>query len=122
MLDAGSFECACESHCQFILEELTEMTSKEGGHLFGFDRVDCRAHQFLIEGRQILLTMKDDVRGIFHLHQAPVIEGRKVTDDRTQFSGEAVQMTMKVLGRKGVGQILGFFPSVQSRSGRYPVG
>ena len=63
----------------FILVSGGESTSEKGGNMLGFDSVHSGTHDVPAEGLEGSLTTKNHVSSIFHLHEAPVIAGVKVT-------------------------------------------
>ena len=59
-------------------------------------------------GLQVPLPAKHNVGSIFCLHKAPVTAVGKVTNDRTVFWYDLVELTMKVFSHHRIGQFLSF--------------
>ena len=50
----------------------------------------------LVERSEILLSSKDDIRGVFDLHQAPVVRHAELASDRIIAPGEPVEGAMQL--------------------------
>jgi len=109
MLDARPFNpgVIIRTHLSFKL--IRQLSAQESGDVFRFDRMDRRAHQFLVDRTQILPALEDDVHGIFHLHKTPVIRRRKVTNNGAVFPGDSIELPMDPSRGKGVGHTLSRF-------------
>jgi len=107
MFDTGSFHPGVEGIAHFILVAAVEFPAKEGGNILGFDRVNRGAHNFVIDRFKITLSLEDDIRGIFDLHQAPVIVVAKVPDDRAVLPDDFIELTMQSFYIDIVRQLLG---------------
>src|SRR5690606_21806010 len=59
------------------------------------------------ERSEILLSSKDDIRGVFDLHQAPVVRHAELASDRTIAPGEPVEGAMQVADGEVIGDPLG---------------
>lgn len=108
MLDACPFNPCVIIRTQFSFKLIRQPSTQEGGNVFRFNRMDRRAHQFLIDRGQVIPTLEDDIHGIFYLHKAPVIRRREVPNNGTVFPGESVELPMDLSRGKGVGHALGF--------------
>src|SRR5436305_5949239 len=106
MLDSGPFDAGMKVVADLSLEAFVELATEEGRHALRLDRVDCRTDQFLVHRSQILDAGKDDVSGILHLHQAPVVTGLEVRQDWAQPSSNPVQGAVQGLSSQAVGQSL----------------
>ena len=71
--NACSLDTGLEIVAELIGVGAGELSSEEGGDVFGFHRVDGAAHEGLIEGLKLGLAMKEDIGGELHLHEAPVV-------------------------------------------------
>lgn len=109
MLDARSFNPGVIIRSQLSFKLIRQLSAQESSDIIRLDRMDRRAHQFLIDRLQVLPALEGDVRGIFHLHKTPVVLRRKVVNNRTVFPGEAVELPMEFFRRKGVGYTLRLF-------------
>lgn len=109
MLDARPFNpgVIIRTHLSFKL--IRQLSTQESGYVFRLDRMNRRADQLLVDRTQILPALEDDVHGIFHLHKAPVIRRRKVTNHGAIFPGESVKLPMDLSRGKGVGHALSRF-------------
>jgi|GEM_PF-6509012 len=65
--------------------------------------------QVPVDGLQFVLASEDDVRGILHLHDAPVIALPQLVSDRAVELGEPVQRFVQNLDAQ-LGQLLGLAP------------
>jgi len=79
---------------------------QKSGNVVRFDAVDGGACQVLIDGSQIRLPMKDDVRGVFTLIDTPVILHPQLSKDRAEALGELVQLPVNPLRLPTVGNLL----------------
>jgi hypothetical protein len=61
--------------------------------LSGFDAVNSGSGQFSVQVRQIRLPAKNDIRGVFDLHQAPVA-GAELFDHRAVSSSDRIENAM----------------------------
>lgn len=87
-----------------------ELAAQKRKNVFGLDGVNSGAHQGIVDGSKILLTLKNDIRGVLSLHQAPVIAAGKLGDGRTKGARKAIQRTVQPFDVKLVGQCLGQLP------------
>ncbi len=106
VLQARPFDARVKVMTAFILVVAGEFAAEKGGDIGGLDRVDGGADQGLVEGAQVLLPVEDEVGGILHLHQAPVIGGSKARRDRATARGQTIKGGMQLVDREGVGERL----------------
>ncbi len=107
MADARPFDTGVKVIAGLSGEARVELASQKGGHVVGLDGVDDRADQWLIEGLQVLAGPKDDVRGVFKLHEAPVNAGAELADDGTQFASVLIESAVELLDLEAVHDCLG---------------
>src|SRR3990172_2786048 len=107
VLEPGALNTSVEVVAQLIPVAASELASEEGGDVVGFDRVDGRANQGVIEGMQVGLAMEDDVGGVLNLHDTPVVRSAELAGDRAVAGGKVVQGPVEALDGEGVGQGLG---------------
>ncbi len=110
MLDPDAFDPGMEIIAHFILIMAGELSAKESGDIIGFDRMDGGADQFFIDGFEVGLAVKDNIGGVFYLHNAPVITSFKMMDDRAIFYRHIIEFFMEPLRLDLIGQGLGFIP------------
>ena len=83
-----------------------ETSAQEGGDVVGLDCMNGRSDQFVIDGVKITLPLKDNVGGIFSLHDAPVIAILKKSDNRIVQAGIFVEYPVNAFDIDIVGQFL----------------
>jgi len=106
VLQTRPLDTGVEVVAQFILVVAGEFAAEKGGDVSGLDRVNRRADQGLVEGPQVLLTVEDEVGGVLHLHQAPMIGYAKVRPHGTVAGGEGIQGVVQPRDREGIGKRL----------------
>src|SRR5437867_2683334 len=79
---------------QFVLIIGVELFAKEGGDIVGFDGVDDRAQNVIVDGLQVALAVKNDVGGILDDVEAPMAGFVDLFEGGAVNSGEAVQLAM----------------------------
>ena len=82
MFDTCPLDAGAEVIAQFILIMSSEFTSRKCGHFVRFYRMDGRSCNSFIDRFHICLMFENDVRGIFNLHEAPVIGDARLFDHR----------------------------------------
>jgi hypothetical protein len=117
MLNPSSLDPSLKIIAHFTLVSSGELAAKEGSDVLGFNRVDGGPDQFLIDRFQVGLTGKDDISGVFGLHEAPMIPGFKMLADRAKPAGELVQLFMKPLRLDLIGQRLSLIPILEVDKG-----
>ena len=90
---------------------------KKARHVLGLHRQHRLAGKLFVERLERLGGAKHEVRGILHLHQAPVIALIKGVHDRTAQLGEAIENPMQLLGRERIGEGLRPLPVVDAQKG-----
>ena len=104
VLETGALDPSVEVVAEFIPVVAGELAPEEGGDVVRLDRVDGSADQGVIQGMQIGLAMEDDIGGVLHLHDAPVVGGAELAGYRAVAGGEAIQGMMEPLDGKDVGE------------------
>ena len=74
--------------------------------MLGLDDVHRGAHDGLVEGLELGLAAEHRVGGVFHLHEAPVVAGAKVTEHRAEALCPAVQVLVDGMGVERTGNLL----------------
>lgn len=106
MFNACSLDAGAEVVAHLVLIKGVEISSKEGGDMVGLDGMDGRSDQFIIDGGKIALSLKNNVCGVFGLHDAPVIALLEMPDHRTVQTGISIQYPVNAFYIKVVGQFL----------------
>jgi len=117
MLDPSAFDPSVKIIAHFVPVSASELAAKKSSDVLGFNRVDGCPDQFLINRLQVDLTRKDDIGGVFDLHEAPMIPGFKMANDRAESIGELIELVMKSLRLDLIGQRLGFIPVLDESKG-----
>jgi len=110
VLDASAFNANVEAIPHFVLIVAVEFASEEGGDVVGFDRMDRRSCQVIVNGRQIRLSFENNVGGVLGLIDAPMIGEPKMLVDGTETPGKFVEFPMKAASLPAVGNLLRPFP------------
>ena len=110
VFDAGAFNANVKAVSHFVLIVAVEFAAKKSGDVVGFDGVDSRSCQIIVNGSQVSLFFKDHVRGIFCLVDAPMIGESKMFVDRTKAAGKLIQFPMNTASLPAVGNPLSPFP------------
>src|SRR5215472_6981115 len=97
MFDPRAFDADVKAVSHLTLVVAVQFLPQKGGDVVWLDAVDGGARQILVNGAQILLPTKDDVRGVFTLIDTPVIMHPQVTKDGTEVLGELVQLLVNPL-------------------------
>ena len=114
MFDAGSLNTRVKPIAHFVFVAAVEFAAEEGGDLVGPDRMNGGSDNLVIDGFQVILTLKEDVGGVFNLHKAPMVGVVKMADNRTIEPDNFVQMPMHAFDVDGIGQLLSLFKIVNA--------
>ena len=106
VFDARAFDAGVEMVADLALIMAVKFSSQESGDLISFDGVDGGADNGFVESSEILGAFKEEVRGIFDLHEAPVIRGLEFPGDGTVEQGGAIEDAVKRLNAELIGQAL----------------
>ena len=106
LFDARAFDRGVEMVSEFALIMAVKFSTQEGGDLIGFDGVDGGAGERFVERFEIFRALKEDIRGLFNLHEAPVIGCFEVMNDGTIQTRSSIQDTVKGLNAELIGQPL----------------
>ena len=90
----------------FILITAMETSSQKCGDVVGLDGMYRCPDQFFIDGSKIALSLKNNVGGVFSLHDAPVIAILKESDDRAVQAGISVEYPVNAFDVDVVSQFL----------------
>ena len=85
--------------------------------MFSFDGVNDGVNQRLIQFVQIVSVTKNDVGGILDLPDTPMETRAEVTDDGAVQASKAVEPSVKLTGRKNIGELLGGVKVVDMHKG-----
>jgi hypothetical protein len=73
MLDSSSQDANVETISHFAFVVSIKLVLQEGGDVLRFDGVNEGFEQIGIDGLKIFSLFENDISGILHLHQAPMI-------------------------------------------------
>jgi len=107
VFEPGAFEAGGEGGPECLVIPPRQLAAQEGGHILGFDGMDGSPAQDLIEIRERVPTGKENVRGILHLHETPVILHAESPEDWTILGGKLVQGPMEQGHLPGISELLG---------------
>ena len=107
MFNTSSFDPCAKIIAHFILVTAMELTPKECGDIFGFDRVDGGADNFIIDRFKITFFLEDYISSVFNLHKAPVIVIYKVPNNRTVLPDDFIQLAMNTFDIDVISKFLG---------------
>jgi hypothetical protein len=107
VFEPGAFEAGGEGGPEWSVIPPRQLAAQERGHVVGFDGMDGGPAQDLVEILERRLVRKENVRGVFHLHETPVVLHAKGLEDRTIFGGELVQGPMQRGDLPRIGELLG---------------
>ncbi len=117
MLDAGSLDARGELRADLLGEQWRDLPAEERGDLLGFDAQHGLANELLIERTKRSGGTERQVGGVFHLHQASVVELAERLGHRVALRGIAVQRAMQLVERKGIRQFLAAGPVIDPYEG-----
>ena len=106
MADPGPLDARGEVVAEFVLVCLGKLMSKESGDMLGLDDMHGGAYDRLIKGLELGLAMKHHIGGIFSLHEAPMVPGTKVSQDRTTALSPTIEALMEGARVECIGQLL----------------
>ena len=106
MLDACPLDTRVEVITHFILITAVKASAQKGGDIVGLDSMYGRPDQFIVDRGKVALTLKNNIGGVFSLHDTPVITILEIPDNRTVQAGISVEYLMDLSGRDIVGQFL----------------
>src|SRR5882724_772676 len=106
VLDAGALNARVKIVADLAFVSGVQLAAQKGRDILGLDGMHSRSHQNLVEGLEIRRPLEDDVGGVLHLHQAPVVTLPEVNQHRTVLPGEAIQSAVQDIDAKMIGQLL----------------
>lgn len=120
VFDAGALDAGMKVVAEFVLKAFGKFASEKHGHLFGFHGVDGGTDEFFINGLKFALASKDDVGGIFDLHQAPMVSAAEMAHDGAIGVYGLVQDFVKMLRDQALGELLRAGRIIQLNEGIVP--
>lgn len=108
MFNSSSLDSSMEIIAELPLIGPVELSSQKGSDELGFDTVDRRPGNGLIERAQIRLKFENHIRGKLDLHQAPMIPRREMPKDGAEHFRCLIQLPVKAFDLQGIGEVLGF--------------
>ena len=106
VLDSGPFDAGVEVVADLPLVVAVEPAPQERRDMLGLDCVDGGSDERLVQGSQVVLALEDDVGGVFHLHETPVVARAEALNYGAEHPGEADQPVMKAVDSEGIGKFL----------------
>ncbi len=107
VFDPCTLHTGMEIGAKFLGVVAGQLATEEGSYVVGFEGVDGRPDQGLVQGLEVVWMQKDKVGGILDLHEAPVIAVIKLLDDGTVLRRQSIEPLVESLNRKVIGQGLG---------------
>lgn len=117
VFDARAFNAGVKIIAHFPIEMAGKFATKKGGDIVGFDRMDGGAHQSFVDGLQVPSALEDDVHCILNLHEAPMVTGWKMADDRAVSSSELIDLAMESFRIDSMGQPLSLVQLIDLHKG-----
>jgi hypothetical protein len=106
MFNACSLDTGVEVVAHLILIIAVKFSSQEGGDVVGLDGVYGRSDQFVVNRSKIVLTLENNVSGVFDLHDAPMVAILKILDDGTVAASIGIKYSVNAFDIDVVGQFL----------------
>ena len=108
VFNSSSLDSGMEIITELPLIGPVELSSQKGSDELGFDTVDRRPGNGLIERAQISLKFENHIGGKLDLHQAPMIPRREMPKDGAEHFRSFIQLPVKEFHLQGIGEVLGF--------------
>jgi hypothetical protein len=108
MFNACSLHAGVEVIAHLILIITVQFSSQKGGDIVGLDGMYGRSDQFIVDGSKIVLTLENNVGGVFDLHNAPMIAILELPDGRTVTASVGIEYSVNASDIDDVGQLLRF--------------
>src|ERR1017187_6374237 len=93
--DASPFDAYAIAVAHFILVVAVELLAQKRGDVIGLDRMDGGPDQVPVDGLQVRLPVKYDVRGVFGFAQTPVIGFLDLLENGTVPLSKFVQLAVQ---------------------------
>lgn len=106
MLNACSLDTCVEVVAHLILIIAVKFSSQKGGDVVGFDGMYGRPDQFVIDGSEIVLTLENNVGGVFDLHDTPMVAILEILDYGTVAASVGIEYSVNAFDIDVVGQFL----------------
>lgn len=116
MLDAGALDAGGKVVAQFVPVSAMGLSPQKSRHPVGLDAVNGGSRQFGVQVRQLRLPVKNDIRGVFDLHQAPMV-GVERFDDRAVARSDRIEEAMEIFRLEPVAESLRRIPIVALHKG-----
>ena len=106
MFYACSLYAGVEVIAHLILIITVQFSSQKGGDIVGLDGMYGRSDQFIVDESKIVLTLENNVGGVFGLHNAPMIAILELLDGRTVTASVGIEYSVNASDIDVVGQLL----------------
>lgn len=107
VLDARALDAGVEVVANLPLVVGGQLASKESDDVLRLDSMDGSMGDGAVERLEFVLPPEDNIGGVLHLHQAPVISRGKMASDRAVLGRDLVQVPVQSPDIQGIGQGLG---------------
>jgi hypothetical protein len=108
MFNACSLYAGVEVIAHLALIMTVQFSSQKGGDIVGLDGMHGRSDQFIVDESKVLLTLENNVGGVFDLHNAPMIAILELLDGRTVTASVGIEYSVNASDIDVVGQLLRF--------------
>lgn len=106
MFYACSLYAGVEVIAHLILIITVQFSSQKGGDIVGLDGMHGRSDQFVVDGSKVVLTLENNVGGVFGLHNAPMIAVLELADNGTVTASVGIEYSVNASDIDLVGQLL----------------
>jgi hypothetical protein len=106
MFNACSLYAGVEVIAHLILVITVQFSSQKGGDVVGLDGMYGRSDQFIVDESKIVLTLENNVGGVFGLHNAPMIAILELLDNGTVTASVGIEYSVNASDIDVVGQLL----------------
>src|SRR6202043_4162423 len=115
MPDAGPLDPRCELTADLLGDLGSDSVAEEGGDVFGFDSEDGLPGKLLIERFEDGWRAEHQIRGVFDLHETPMVGLSKHVEHRTALLGVPIEDATQHVGREAIGKGLRALPVVDAQ-------
>lgn len=106
MFNACSLYAGVEVIAHLILIITVQFSSQKGGDIVGLDGMYGRSDQFIVDGSKIVLTLENNVGGVFDLHNTPMIAILELLYNGTVTASVGIEYSVNASDIDVVGQFL----------------
>ena len=106
MFNACSLYAGAEVVAHLVLIIAVKFSSKKGGDIVGFDGMYGCSYQFIVDGSETVLTLENNVGGVFDLQDTPMVANLEIPDDGTVAASVGIEYSVNAFDIDVVGQFL----------------